>query len=75
MLTSCSGTALVPLTPPFHQSDLQISRYRKKFWTEKQKFLNNVQDNALELLTPPFNLYDLRKSRYRKKLLWTEKQN
>ena len=46
------GTALISLTPLFHQSILQKTRYRKKFWTknENARILLRVQRCYLLLL-------------------------
>ena len=47
--------ALASLTPPFHQCDIQISRYWWQiFWTEKQKCSHTVQVIALAPQTTPF---------------------
>ena len=33
------GTALIPLSPPFHRCNLQKSRYRRKFFLTKTKMI------------------------------------
>lgn len=68
------GSALVPLTLPFHFCDLQKSKYPKKtIWTKNENARTPFRVPCWYPLTPPFYLCDLNKSKYLRKILWTEK--